>query len=48
MQISIWKKKILRMRPTMFTLDIMAKTAESVISVVCKPLATNSLARRWP
>lgn len=33
---------------TMFTLEIIANTAESVITVVCKPRETNSLARRCP
>jgi len=33
---------------TMFTREINAKTAESEITVVCKPLAANSFARICP
>lgn len=42
------KKKIESSSITMFTREIMAKIAESVINVVCRPLATNSFARRCP
>lgn len=33
---------------TMLTREIIAKTAESVITVVCTPFSTNSFARTWP
>jgi len=33
---------------TIFTLEIIAKHAESAITVLCKPLAANSFARRCP
>jgi hypothetical protein len=33
---------------TMLTRDIIAKTAESVITVVCTPFSTSSFARTWP
>ena len=33
---------------TVFAWEIVAKTTDSVISVVCRPLVTNSLARRVP
>jgi len=34
--------------PTIFTLEIIAKLAESAMTVVCRPLAANSFARRCP
>ena len=42
------EKKNTKLSHTMFTREIMAKTAESVIKVVCKPLVTSSFARRCP